>query len=171
MKHVAPIVLLILINFWWLGGLSEGYLGHQYGDMADHVWGNEWFAQSLKKGVWPSELFANRWPDGGILWHIDPVGGLFRWFLFFLPSELVWNGWALIHWSLLSVVSYLWSIRKGLDIVQAVFVGAVVMLMPYMSGLIHSGLSEYWGVWLALAISWSISERRFKIAGLFLGLC
>ena len=84
------IVLGVLV-FWWTGGFTDGFIGHPYGDMPDHVWGNEWFAQELRQGRWPRWVKDNHFPTGGVLWHIDPLGGIFRRLLLFLPPHWIWN--------------------------------------------------------------------------------
>ena len=33
----------------------------------------------------------NHFPTGGVLWHIDPLGGFFRRALLFLPPHWIWN--------------------------------------------------------------------------------
>ena len=47
-----------------MGGFTDGFIGHPYGDMPDHVWGNEWFAQELGRDdgrVGQRQSFSDWW--------------------------------------------------------------------------------------------------------------
>ena len=45
LTHLFSVIAMAIVIYWWLGGFTDGFIGHPYGDMPDHVWGNEWFAQ------------------------------------------------------------------------------------------------------------------------------
>ena len=171
MQRFFHIVLLGIGAFVLIGGILNGFVGHPYGDMPDHVWGNEWFAQSLRRGEWPWMVKDNLYPDGGVLWHIDPIGGIFRRCLLFLPPQWIWNLYAVINLWLLGVVGYLWALDKKVDGHRALILAVVLMINPYSAGLIHSGLSEYWGVWVAVLLAWMLERQAWTWAGLALAFC
>ena len=157
--------------FVLIGGILNGFVGHPYGDMPDHVWGNEWFAQSLRRGEWPWIVKNNLYPDGGVLWHIDPLGGIFRRAFLFLPPQWIWNFYALSNLWMLGVIGYSWALDKKVDGFRALILAILLMLNPYSAGLFHSGLSEYWGVWVSLLLAWMLEKKDWKWAGLSLALC
>ena len=136
-----PLLTLVVVVYCWLGGFTDGFIGHPYGDMPDHVWGNEWFAQELRQGRWPSWVKDNHFPTGGVLWHIDPLGGIFRRVFLFLPPHWIWNFYIFVlvfgfAWTvpMVSSIRYYRSVRSSL---------VYWRMNPYMAGLIHSGLTEY----------------------------
>ena len=171
MQRFLIVFGLGIVTILWIGGFTNGFVGHPYGDMPDHVWGNEWFAQSLRDGHWPWKVENNLFPDGGVLWHIDPVGGVFRRLLLFLPPQWIWNLYALGNVWLLGIVGYLWSIDNGVKPKLSFIIAVLLIMNPYSAGLIHSGLSEYWGVWQALLLGWMIERKSWIIAGLCLAMC
>ena len=103
-----PILCLMVLVFLWLGGFTDGFIGHPYGDMPDHVWGNEWFAQELRQGRWATWVKDNHFPTGGLLWHIDPLGGLFRRAFQLLPPH--WFGMSIcLYWCLAFLGPYMYG--------------------------------------------------------------
>ena len=52
-------------------------IGHEDADVWNHAWGPWWFWTSLKAGTLPFSTDLLAWPDGGVLWYIDPLGALF----------------------------------------------------------------------------------------------
>lgn len=157
-----------LVVRWWLGSWTEGLIGHPFGDMPDHVWGNEWFAHELRAGRWPWLVQDNYFPDGGVLWHIDPVGGLFRRLFLFLPPHWVWNAyiWLLMWGSAVAV--YSWSHRLRLSRTKSGMLALLSIFNSYVAGLVHSGLSEYMGLIFGVFLAQSLHEQRFGRAGLWL---
>ena len=170
LQSVGYSLLLLGLTIWWLGGLTDGFIGHPYGDMPDHAWGNEWFAQELRQGRLPYWVRDNHFPTGGVLWHIDPLGGLFRRAFLFLPPHWVWNAyvstlvfgfaWSVFHW----------SSRLGASYFSAFILGALAIYNPYMSGLIHSGLTEYMGLGFGVWFAMMLSQKQWWKAGFWLML-
>lgn len=171
MQRFVILLALFCFTALWCGGFFNGYIGHPYGDMPDHVWGNEWFAQSLRAGQWPWMVTDNLFPDGGVLWHIDPVGGLFRRLLLFLPPQWIWNLYAIGQLWLLGLIAYLWADDLKMTKMHSTFLAVLMIVNPYSAGLLHSGLSEYWGVWQALLLGWMLSRHAWLLAGACLALC
>ena len=161
-------LLLAGLIFWWLGGFTNGFIGHPYGDMPDHVWGNEWFAQELRQGRWPTWVKDNHFPTGGVLWHIDPLGGFFRRALLFLPPHWIWNVYVFTLVFGFSWTVLLWSERLGASRRGAVLLSVLSVFNPYMTGLIHSGLTEYMGLGFGILFVLYLREQRWFVAGLWL---
>lgn len=167
-QHLGYSLVLFLLTIWWIGGFTDGFIGHPYGDMPDHVWGNEWFAQELRQGRFPYWVRDNHFPTGGVLWHIDPLGGLFRRLFLFLPPHWVWNSYVItlvfgFAWSVLH-----WAGKLGSSTFSAFMLGVIAICNPYMSGLIHSGLTEYMGLGFGVLFAMTLSEQQWWKAGLWL---
>ena len=167
-EQTYPILCLMVLVFLWLGGFTDGFIGHPYGDMPDHVWGNEWFAQELRQGRWPTWVTDNHFPTGGVLWHIDPLGGLFRRAFLFLPPHWIWNVYMFVLVFGFSWTVHLWSIRLGASRHTALLLSILSVFNPYMSGLIHSGLTEYMGLGFGVLFVLHLREERWFVAGLWL---
>ena len=169
-SHMGAIFLLMSVAFIIVGGFTDGFVGHPFGDMPDHVWGNHWFATELKSGRWPWLAEDNYLPKGGVLWHIDPIGGLYRYILYFLPLHWVWNFqiWSLVtFWA---VLAYLWSFSLSKNNLSSILVGIILMGNVHVRGLIHSGLSEYLGLgWIGLYL-WMLRRKYFWFSGISLGI-
>ncbi len=168
LETTYPGLLLAGLVFWWLGGFTDGFIGHPYGDMPDHVWGNEWFAQELRQGRWPTWVKDNHFPTGGVLWHIDPLGGCFRRILLFLPPHWIWNVYVFTLVFGFSWTVFLWSERLGASRQAAMLLSVLSVFNPYMAGLIHSGLTEYMGLGFGVLFVLYLREQRWFVAGLWL---
>ena len=171
-RDIGIWCLLLICVCGWLGFFTDGFfdnfLGHPYGDMPDHVWGNEWFAHSLRAGRWPWWVEHNYFPDGGVLWHIDPLGGFVRRLLLFIPAQWGWNLYlAGLVW-LFSVTVYHWAKDSGLTIVEALGLALLAIVNPYLNGLIHSGLTEYMGLGFGVLLLRSLGDRCYWKAGIWL---
>lgn len=171
-KDIGIWGLLFICVCGWLGFFTDGFfdnfLGHPYGDMPDHVWGNEWFAHSLRAGRWPWWVEHNYFPDGGVLWHIDPLGGFIRRLLLFIPAQWGWNLYvAGLVW-LFSVTVYHWAKDSGLTIAEALGLALLAIVNPYLNGLIHSGLSEYMGLGFGVLLVRSLREKFYWKTGFWL---
>ena len=167
-EHTYPVLLLMVLVYLWIGGFTNGFIGHPYGDMPDHVWGNEWFAQELRQGRWPTWVQDNHFPSGGVLWHIDPVGGVFRRVLLFLPPNWIWNFYIFVLVFGFSYTVLRWAHRLGASSKLAFAVAVLSVFNPYMAGLIHSGLTEYMGLAFGVLFVLCLREDRWFRAGLWL---
>lgn len=166
--HAWLLVSLGVITAIWLGSWTDGILGHPYGDMPDHIWGNEWFAQELRQGRWPRWVQHNYFPDGGVLWHIDPVGALFRRIFLFLPPHWVWNTYLWVLLCGFATTVYYWGSRLGATKAQALLLGILSITSPYFSGLVHSGLTEYMGLGFGVCFVLALHQRKWVWSGVWL---
>ena len=170
-NHIGFIITIACLTWFWTGGIWNGILGHPAGDLADHLWGNEWFASSLHRGEIPFWVRENYAPEEKVLWHIDPMGGLFRSIFWPIPVEWAWN--LNVMWSLFfsSTMMYGFAYQlhrhRGTALVLALMLGT----SSYLSGLIHSGLAEYLNIGWGIALLWSLQKQKWWLGGLFLGLC
>lgn len=184
--HAAAVVALSVAASWpalpmFIDGTA--ILGHPVSDAADHFWGQDWLQQGLLSGTWPTVAEGLFHPEARTLWHADPVGALLSLPLAPLGPARAWNGLVLLQVLLLGAAS--WGLGRDLGGTrQAGLVAAAAALAaPYLGGLLHSGLSEYFGlapvvlgVWALLRASgrdpWGrpSTPRLVLLAGLALGL-
>ena len=74
--------------------------------MPDHVWGNQWFAQQLWQGQLPTHTLSTHYPEGGRIWHIDPIGGVLSAMIAFVTPQQEWNLILALQLCLGGVVGY-----------------------------------------------------------------
>ena len=75
----------------WPGPFAPGLIGHPTGDLAYHVWGTDWFGGELLQGRLPLYTRVTHLPDGGWLYHPDPLGALLA--LAKTADAERWAGW------------------------------------------------------------------------------
>ncbi|MDP6935230.1 MAG: hypothetical protein QGG40_20085, partial [Myxococcota bacterium] len=51
----------------------SAFIGHPDVDVWNHAWGPWWWFETISSGQLPWETLLLRWPEGGILWFIDPM--------------------------------------------------------------------------------------------------
>lgn len=184
--HALAVLLLAVVASWPALPLllsGEAILGHPVSDAADHYWGLAWVHRGLLAGSWPTVAEGLFHPEARTLWHADPVGAVLSLPLAPLGPARAWNGLVLLQLVLLGGAS--WGLGRDLGGTrQAGLVAASVALgAPFLGGLLHSGLSEYFGlapvvlgVWALLRASgrdpWGRpgTPRLALLAGLALGL-
>lgn len=160
----------------WPGPFAPGLIGHPTGDLAYHVWGTDWFGGELLQGRLPLYTRVTHLPDGGWLYHPDPLGALLALPLRPLGPALAWN--LLVSLQVLAAAAGGFVLGRALtdNDAGALTAGVVCAASPFGLGLIHSGLSEYQGlVWPILAV-WAVhraaeSPDRWRLAAFALWLC
>ena len=160
----------------WPGPFAPGLIGHPTGDLAYHVWGTDWFGGELLQGRLPLYTRVTHLPDGGWLYHPDPLGALLALPLRPLGPALAWN--LLVSLQVLAAAAGGFVLGRALtdNDAGALTAGVVCAASPFGLGLIHSGLSEYQGlVWPILAV-WAVHRAaeapdRWRLAAFALWLC
>ena len=66
-------------------------LGSENVDVWNHMWGAWWWKEQFMSGEMPYDTDLLMWPNGGVLWFIDPVLAFFTWPLTFLSPVLGYN--------------------------------------------------------------------------------
>ncbi|MCB9795001.1 MAG: hypothetical protein H6741_20060 [Alphaproteobacteria bacterium] len=164
----------------WPGPFADGALGHPYGDLADHYWGAWWIGERLLGGELPLHTALTHQPEGGALWHVDPIGGLITLLLRPLGFPLAWNLLVVGHVLLAALVARAMALDLTGSLSGATAAGVLVGTSPYLLGLAHSGLTEYLGLAPALGFTWALlaamgrreqGRVHWLIAALLLGLC
>ncbi|MFN7146519.1 MAG: hypothetical protein ACK4YP_22280, partial [Myxococcota bacterium] len=78
--HRGPLALFaavaVLVTWPAVLHLGRAIPGAPTSDAYDHYWGYWWFAASFADGRLPLRTDVSHWPEGGLLWFVDPVGAL-----------------------------------------------------------------------------------------------
>jgi hypothetical protein len=147
-RHAAPLALFAAVALLLLGPslgeVGQAIPGQPTSDAYDHYWGYAWFARALAGGELPLRTTLSHWPDGGLLWFVDPVGALLS-----LPFQAVggaalgypaalalqlWGGMAAMY-------ALAWSSVRARG--PAVLAGVIYGASPYALSLVYSGTTEY----------------------------
>ncbi len=80
---VAFAAVAVLVTWPTAATLGAAVPGQPTSDVYDHLWGAWWYAYELGRGHLPLRTDVSHWPPGGLLWFIDPLGGLLS-----LPLQL-----------------------------------------------------------------------------------
>ncbi|MEC8277868.1 MAG: hypothetical protein VX026_09140 [Myxococcota bacterium] len=163
------LVIPICIGMWIF--VPQGILGHPMGDMADHFWGNRWFAQELSQFRLPIYTQNTHFPEGGYLWHIDPIGGLLQFLTVWLSPHAAWHFGIFVQLSAMGTMMALYANSKLKDLPISVGLGLALVFSAHVLGLLHSGLSEYLGIAWLIALLWSLDSAKTNRTGILLGIC
>lgn len=157
MGRVASLLMVLAVVglVLWPNPLAGGAIGHPLGDLADHYWGTWWFGERLLRGASPLFTHQTHLPEGGALWHPDPLGGLLGLALRPLGFPLAWNLLVGLRVLAAALVARAMGLAFTGRPLGGVVAAVVVAASPYEIGLIHSGLSEYQGLALPLLCSWA----------------
>ena len=171
----APLVGLWLLILLVLFPSFTGFIGHPHGDMIDHVWVSWWWGEEVLSGRYPLHNNSSHMPEGQIIWQIDFIGSIVLLILRPLGPLLAWN--LLIWLQMCFVATATYSLGRYLfqNWRIAVVMAGFVSLSPYVLSLLHSGLSEYFGVgWLVLLVLAKLKHEQngaWKPVAVYLGLC
>jgi hypothetical protein len=118
-------------------------IGHEDGDVWNHAWGPWWFWQTLGRGELPWHTDWLNAPWGGVLWFIDPIGGLLGAALVpVLGIEGAYNALIIGYVAAASAAAAALARRIGGPGLHAYFASAAVAFGPYLLSEIHNGISE-----------------------------
>lgn len=178
MKDALPLFAVLLVGLFvvWPGPFGDELLGHPTGDLADHVWGTWWVATSLLSGELPLRTAVTHFPQGGALWHPDPIGALIALPLTAFGTTFAWNTMLTIQVLLAGGLAYGMGRDVSGEPLGGVAAGMTVVASPYLIGALHSGLSEYAGLAAPVAFTWLL-VRTYRgqspawAAGVALGVC
>lgn len=147
-------------------------------DVWNHAWGPWWFWDSLVHGQLPWRTTLLAAPRGGVLWFIDPLGGLVGAPLVPLLGVVGAYNTVIFLWSVLaSVAGRRLALVMGATSPHAWLGGAAVAMAPFVTSEIHNGISEAVGVqWAVFALAAAReairdgSWRRWVVVGAWIGL-
>lgn len=143
------LLVLVAVALWPLPALIFGApsaLGHEVGDLADHYWGTWWFGHELLSGRLPSSTDLVQFPGPVRLWYVDPLGAMVGLLLRPLGFPGAYNGLVFFQVAFGALAAYAAGVWASGSRSAGFVAGAVVGTAPYLLGLVHSGLSEYFGL-------------------------
>ncbi len=169
-RRDGPLVLwLVVLAGLTLGPslLQGGFVGHPGVDVWSHVWGMDWFADSLAHGRVPWRVDGLRHPDGGILWYIDLLGALWA-------APAMAAGWHVLGYNSVLVVQVLlagvggaaWERSLGGSgfVASAALMTAPFLLCSWSNSVLEAG-------WLGfVALSAAAASQRSRLALLWVAL-
>ena len=121
-------------------------IGHSQGDLADHYWGTWWFGDALLSGLAPLETDLIQFPRHVRLWYVDPLGALLALPLRVLGFPGTYNALVWLQVFAAAAAAYGVAVAWTKSRSAALVAGVVAGISPYAIGLVHSGLSEYFGL-------------------------
>ncbi|MDG1478884.1 MAG: hypothetical protein P8R54_04800 [Myxococcota bacterium] len=172
------LLLAGLVTLTMLASPLRRLLGSPDVDVWNHAWGPWWFADSFASGQLPWRTALLGWPDGGVLWFIDPVLGV-------LGAPLVWILGAVGAYNAVVFGYVLFASWAGRRLARSLgasaaasWVGATGLAgSAWMICELHNGISEAVNIGpVALALAWSEdavragSLRGWAKAGLGVGM-
>lgn len=154
--------------------LEGEVLGHPLSDVADHYWGHAWWSDLVRQGRLPLVSHRTHLPEGAAILYVDPLGALLSTLLAPLGSVAAFE---------LAVLIALWGTAMALYAVvwrgfgdrgAGVLAGMAGAVAPYLNGLVHSGLTEFVGLFFPVLFVWLLMgavEGRRTVLGAGLALC
>ena len=179
-KFVYDILLAAFLCFPIIFSPSSKLLGSPDIDVWNHAWGPWWWSQTLLHGELPWETTYLHWPNGGVLWYIDPVMALLGAPLALIHPALAYNFVLVFYIAFAS-----WAIRKfaktlGADNYTEWFASLAFATSGWIMSEVHNGISEAVNIGpAALAFAWieqACRNQNRKLtnwlwAGLGVGIC
>lgn len=168
-RPLEGLLLALLAAALVLGpSLRPGRLvGDEGLDVWSHVWGIGELARALAEGRLPWRPPGLAWPQGGVLWYIDPLGALAV-----LPEtwlfgpEIAWNTLLVLQVGLAAAGG--WAYGRALGGGGWV-AGLGLATTPFLVGELHNGIAE--ACWLGLVpAAGAAALRRSRLTGLWVGL-
>ena len=168
----------ILICFPVLLSPHSRMLGSEKVDVWNHSWGGFWWAHSLSNGnlPWKTDLLV--WPNGGVLWFIDPILAFLSTPFALFSTSLGYNITCFLY-----VMFASWCIRFFARSLGAFTAGEILAsgafaCSGWMISELHNGISEACNIGpAALALGWCTyarlrnEYREWIYTGLSLALC
>lgn len=179
--HLGPLALFaavaVLVTWPAVLHLGSAIPGAATSDAYDHYWGYWWWGATLAEGQLPLRTAVSHWPDGGLLWFVDPIGAALS-----LPFQVL--GGSAVGYTA-AILLQLWGgmaaayalacaeLRRRAEDPgaadprgPAVLAGIIFGASPYALSLVYSGTVEYLSLaplplfWLFLRRALASGNRR-----------
>jgi hypothetical protein len=172
------IFCALLICFPILFSPTSMLLGSEQVDVWNHSWGGFWWINSLQEGSLPWHTTLLSWPNGGVLWFIDPILALIS-----APFALFSVAFGYNVTCFLYVCFASWSIRffaraLGAPRIGEFLAAGAFACSGWMISELHNGITEACNIGpAALALGLSVKARKqnrwmpWVYTGLALSLC
>ncbi len=146
------ILLGIALLVLWPLPLGQGILGHPLSDMPDHYQGIWWWGAEINALRLPLVTTVTHLPAGQELWFVDPVGAAIAVILRPLGFPWAYNLTILAELLLAGVMLYRLAWRRFERRGPALLAGTIGISAPFLLGLVHSGLTEYLGLFFPVVL-------------------
>jgi len=146
------ILLGIALLVLWPLPLGQGILGHPLSDMPDHYQGIWWWGAEINALRLPLVTTVTHLPAGQELWFVDPVGAAIAVILRPLGFPWAYNLTLLAELMLAGVLLYRLVWRRFEQRGAALLAATIGMSAPFLLGLVHSGLTEYLGLFFPVVL-------------------
>ncbi len=164
----ALLVALLAVALVLGPSLGPGRLvGDEGLDVWSHVWGLGEVARALGEGRLPWRPPGIAWPDGGVLWYIDPLGALVALLpVWLVGPELGYTAQLAVQVGLAAAAGFAYGRALG---GSGWVAGLGLATTPFLLGELHNGIAE--ACWLGLvAASGAAAVQRSPWTGLWVGL-
>lgn len=157
------LLCALLICFPILLQPTNKLLGSEQVDVWNHSWGAWWWSDQLSQGILPWQTTLLKWPEGGVLWFIDPIGAAIGAPFALLSTALGYNVACLLYVAFAS-----WAIRRFARTLDAPKIGEYIAAAAFacsgwMISELHNGISEACNIGpAALALSFIEQSHRSK---------
>ena len=144
---IAHLALALLVTWPLAAHPLTALVGDGDADVWNHAWGPWWWASALADGGLPWRTALLRWPDGGVLWFIDPALALVAAPLVpLLGAAAAWNAALLLSVTLTSAGAARFARalagEAGLSLASQAVASASAAGGAWVLGALHNGVSE-----------------------------
>lgn len=142
---------------------TQKILGSENVDVWNHMWGAWWWKEQFMSGTLPYDTDLLMWPNGGVLWFIDPVLAFFTWPLTLLSPVLGYNLGVIAMVAFASFATRFFARSIGCSQKGEMIASIGVCCSAWLIGEIHNGISESVNIGfgaLALALVERASQNR-----------
>jgi hypothetical protein len=146
------ILLGVALLVLWPLPLGGGILGHPLSDMPDHYQGIWWWGAEINALRLPLVTTTTHLPAGQELWFVDPVGAAIAVILRPLGFPWAYNLTLFAELMLAGVMLYRLAWRRFEQRGAALLAGTIGISAPFLLGLVHSGLTEYLGLFFPIVL-------------------
>jgi hypothetical protein len=171
------ILLGIALLVLWPLPLGGGILGHPLSDMPDHYQGIWWWGAEINALRLPLVTTTTHLPAGQELWFVDPVGAAIAVILRPLGFPWAYNLTLFAELMLAGVMLYRLAWRRFEQRGAALLAATIGMSAPFLLGLVHSGLTEYLGLFFPVLLLGDVllalegRKRAWLFAAIGVALC
>ncbi len=177
--HAVGHVALALLATWpMVLRPTTRIIGDGQVDVWNHAWGPWWWLTSLSEGELPWHTELLRWPDGGVLWFIDPLlAGAGAPLVPLLGAAGAYNLLVLLDVAFTSWAARRLALALGARSGPAWVASVAAVSSAWLACELHNGISEATHLgFVALALAWGHEAtlksgwRPWIKAGLGVGL-
>lgn len=178
LRGLPHLVLALVVTWPVVAHPFTRLAGDPNVDVWNHAWGPWWWAQSLGHGKLPWRTTLLSWPEGGVLWFIDPVLALVGAPLVpLLGTAGAFNSVIVAYVAFASWAARRLALAMGARPRASWVASTALAGSAWTACALHNGITESLDTgWVALALAWGEdavragTSRAWAKAGLGAGL-